>query len=152
MGDKHKLLEILRKFSKIYKIFLRKLRKRIILAYFSKDLTKNALIFARLDEKRKYLGNFEKVLKVFDENSIEKLNFYFIFIFILVNLLLKIEPSEITPFSTTIFCFGGISPFPLATPLIERTLEILNFPLDFSTYNYSTEIFMHTFAKFTKFS
>ena len=34
--------------------------------------------FARFDEKGKMLGNFEKILKLFDENSIEKLNFYFI--------------------------------------------------------------------------
>ena len=32
--------------------------------------------FARLDEKHKLLGNFEKILKFFDENSIEMLNFY----------------------------------------------------------------------------
>ena len=41
--------------------------------------------FARLDEKRKFLRNFEKILKFFDENSIEKLNslffFYFLFFF-----------------------------------------------------------------------
>ena len=35
--------------------------------------------FARLDEKHKLLGNFEKILKVFDENSLEKLNFLFLF-------------------------------------------------------------------------
>ena len=71
---------------------------------------------ARLDEKRKLLGNFEKFLKVFDENSIEKLIFIFYF---LENLLLKIEPSEITPFFyNNFFAFGGISPlFPLAMPL-----------------------------------
>ena len=31
--------------------------------------------FARLDEKHKFLGNFEKILKICDKNSIEKLNF-----------------------------------------------------------------------------
>ena len=71
-----------------------------------------------MDEKRKLLGNFEKILKIFDENSIEKLNFYFIlflfFILFFENLLLKIEPSEITPvFYNNFFGFGGgISPFP----------------------------------------
>ena len=49
-----------------------------------------------MEEKRKLLVKFEKILKIFDENSIEKLNFYFIFI--LKNLLLKIERSETTPF------------------------------------------------------
>ena len=34
---------------------------------------------ARLDKKQKLLGNFEKILKIFDENSIEKLNFIIIF-------------------------------------------------------------------------
>ena len=38
---------------------------------------------ARLDEKPKLLGNFLKILKFFDENSIEKLNFFiFIFLFL----------------------------------------------------------------------
>ena len=32
--------------------------------------------FARLDEKHKLLGNSEKTLEFFDENSTEKLNFY----------------------------------------------------------------------------
>ena len=32
--------------------------------------------FARLDEKHKFLGNFEKILEMFDENSIEKFNLY----------------------------------------------------------------------------
>ena len=68
-------------------------------------------IFARLEEKRKLLGNSEKNLKMFDENSIEKLNFHFIFI--LENLLQKIEPSEMTPFFyNNFFGFGEIFPFP----------------------------------------
>ena len=75
--------------------------------------------FARLDEKPKLLWNFEKILKFFDENSIEKLNFLFFFIFIFYfcfeNLLLKIELSEITPFFyNNLFGFGGgeFPPFP----------------------------------------
>ena len=43
--------------------------------------------FARLDEKPKLLGNFENILKFFDENSIEKLNFLFFIFF--EHLLLK---------------------------------------------------------------
>ena len=34
--------------------------------------------FARLDEKQLW-GNFEKIQEIFDENSIEKLNFYLFF-------------------------------------------------------------------------
>ena len=65
-----------------------------------------------MDEKRKLLGNFE----IFYENSIEKFNFIFIF----ENLLLKIEPSEITPlFYNNFFGFGGggFPPFPPGSPL-----------------------------------
>ena len=79
-------------FEKIFESFLKDFHQKIakntlFLAYFSKNLTNRALLFARLDENT-WLGNFGKVLKIFDENSIEKLNFYFIFI--LENLLLKI--------------------------------------------------------------
>ena len=88
-----------------------------------------------MDEKRKLLGNFEKILKIFDENSIEKLNFYFILFF--ENLLLKIEPSEITPVFYNIFSVsggGGFPPSPLATPLgmmyihrgFENDLQLVN--------------------------
>ena len=42
---------------------------------FCKRISKHCLIFARLDEKHKLLGNVEKILEIFDENAIEKLNF-----------------------------------------------------------------------------
>ena len=74
------------------------------------------LFFARLDEKCKLLGKFEKILKIFDENSIENLNFYFIFILFFENLLLNIEPSEITPVFYNIFRFRGGGDFPLPPP------------------------------------
>ena len=64
------------------------------------------------------LGNFEKILKYFDDNYIEKLNF--LFLFAIEKLLLKIELWEITPFFyNDFFGFGWISPFPLGTPLLE---------------------------------
>ena len=69
--------------------------------------------FARLHEKHKLLGNFEKILKFFDENSLEKLNFLFLFFIFFENLLLKIELSGITLFFyNNFFGFGGggISP------------------------------------------
>ena len=48
-------------------------------AVFSPILQKNfktmRSLFARLDETHNCLGNFEKYLKIFDENSMEKLNF-----------------------------------------------------------------------------
>ena len=36
-------------------------------------------LFARLDEISKVFGNFDKTLEIFDENSIQKLNFYLFF-------------------------------------------------------------------------
>ena len=75
--------------------------------------------FARLDEKHKFLGNFEKTLKFCEENKIEKLNFYLIF----ENLLLKIKTSEISSFFLQqFFRFRGGRNFPsspLTTPRSE---------------------------------
>ena len=91
------------------KIFLGKLLECIIFAYFSKKIIKPGVNFSqRLDEKHKFFEIFEKFLKIFDENSIEKLNF----LLFLENLLLKIEPSEISSFFyNSFFSFRGISPF-----------------------------------------
>ena len=72
-----------------------------------------------MDEKPKLLGNFEKILKFFDENSIEKLIFLICFFIFFENFLLKIEPSEIPLHH--FFGFGGggeFPPFRLATPLV----------------------------------
>ena len=69
--------------------------------------------FTRLDEKYKLLGNFEKILKFFDKNSLEKVNLYLF----LEKLLLKIKPSEITSFFYNIsFNFGGGGTFPVFPP------------------------------------
>ena len=73
MDEKHKFLGNVEKFAKN---LLRKLQKCIILAYLSKNLTNHALIFRAFGRKYKVLRNFEKILEIFDENSIEKLNFY----------------------------------------------------------------------------
>ena len=118
--------------------------------------------FASLDENHKLLGKFGKFSKIFDKNSIEKLNFSrflekfcrFIqkeimsillwwmslslstagneltcFYNRTAELLLKIEPSQITSFFYNNFsCLGGgenSSPrFPLASPL----MWIIDFP------------------------
>ena len=64
-----------------------------------------------MDEKYKFLENFEKFLKFLDKNSLEKMNFYLF----LEKLLLKIEPSEITSFFyNNLFNFVGT--FPVFTP------------------------------------
>ena len=66
-----------------------------------------------MDEKYKLLGIFEKTLKFFDKNSLEKLNFYLF----LEKLLLKLEHSEITSFFYNIFSIsGGGGTFPVFPP------------------------------------
>ena len=52
--------KFMRKFSKM---FLRKLLKCIILAYFSKTLTNDALIFCAFGRKTQIVGNFEKIFE-----------------------------------------------------------------------------------------
>ena len=76
--------------------------------------------FARLDEKPKLLGNFEKILKFFDENSIGKLNFFiFIFYFFLKFVTKNRAFGNNTIFLQQFFRFRGDFPLsPLATPLI----------------------------------
>ena len=56
-------------FRKFLKIFLRKLQKRIVLAYFSKNLTNHALIFYAFGRKRQCIGNFEKIFENFKNFS-----------------------------------------------------------------------------------
>ena len=107
--------ETLRKF---WKNFLRKLLKMHHFSIFFKKFNKLCVNYSRFWTKHA-LGNFENI---FDENSIEKLNFYIIFIFILENLLLKIEPSEITPLSATFFSVSGGGDFPLS-PWLRRCSE-----------------------------
>ena len=69
-----------------------------------------------MDENRKLLGNFEKISKIFDENSIEKLNFYFIFPkFVTKNRALGNNTSFLQQFFS-VSGGGGIPP--LATPLM----------------------------------
>ena len=133
-------------FKNFQKIFLRKLRKCIIQAYFSKKFNKPCFtFFTRLDEKHNLLEILRKFFKIFDENSIEKLNFYFIFI--LENSLLKIEPSEITIFLQRFFRFrGGGSPFPpLATPLLQAIL--IRKPSVLSPPNKISKILAKTFGE-----
>ena len=106
--------EILRKFSKIS---LENSKKCISLAYSQQNLKNLREFFARLDVKFKLQGNFEKILQIFDKNSIAKLHFYLF----LEKLWLKIEPSEITTFFyNNIFNFverGRSLCSPLAAPM-----------------------------------
>ena len=117
LDEKHDFLEILRKFSNVFKNFIEKLAKMHRFCIFFDIFSKACVeFFACLCEKRKFLRNFENILKFFDENSIEKLNFYFIFILFFENLLLKIKLSEIRPFFYNNFFGLGGGGFPSFPP------------------------------------
>ena len=90
---------IQKNFRDFLKVFLRKLQTMHNFRIFFKYVNKLCVHFLRVWTQNTNLANFEEILKFSDENSIEKLNVYFIFQY----LLLNIEPPEITPFSTTIF-------------------------------------------------
>ena len=78
---------------------------------FSKNVTNRVLFFVRLDENHLQFGDFLKILKIYDENSIEKLNFYFNFI--LRKFVCKNRAFGNYFFSTTIFFgFAGGAIFP----------------------------------------
>ena len=112
-------------YRKNFKKFLKKIEKCIILhTYLWKKLNKPFVNFLAVGRKPPIFLNFEKILQICDENSIEKFN---LFIFIFENLVEHIEPSEITPFSTTFFSVSGVPPFPLATPLRKFNTFYKNF-------------------------
>ena len=77
-----------------------------------------------MDKKHKLFGNFEKILKIFDKNSIEKSNFYLF----LERLWLKIEPSEITSFFYNNFFNSGGGTFPVPPP---TGGAYVNIPIDY---------------------
>ena len=65
-----------RELSKICKIFLKKIAKMHYFSlFFQRNVTNPALIFPRVWTKNTNCWKIEKSLKIFDENSIEKLNF-----------------------------------------------------------------------------
>ena len=53
------------------------MQKLLYFRLFCKEITKPCVEFSRVWTKNTIgWGNFEKILKIFDENAIEKLNFY----------------------------------------------------------------------------
>ena len=72
MDEKNNLLEILRNFSKILKIFLQKIAK---MHYFSRFFTQSKKIcvdfFSAFGRKRQFIGNFEKIVENFENPSSE---------------------------------------------------------------------------------
>ena len=77
--------------------------------------------FARLDEKRKLLRNFEKILKILEENSIEKM----IFSIISGKVVAKYRALENnTRFLQQFFPIsGGGGTFPCSPPPFQAPME-----------------------------
>ena len=80
--------------------------------------------FARLDEKQKLFGNFEKILKFFDEISIEKLNFFCIFIFFRKFVTKNRAFGNNTIFIQQFFRFRGVGNFPPFRPWLRPFCEL----------------------------
>ena len=99
-------------FNGNFESFLKQIAKKSIsLAYFSKKFNKPCINFLRVWTKN---ANCWEFLRKF-WNFYRKIEF---FIFILENLLLKIQPSEITPFfyNNFFFFWGGVPPPPGYAP------------------------------------
>ena len=91
-------------FRKFAKNSLSKLQKCSIFANFSKNFKPSVKLSRVWTKNRIGWGNFEKIEKIFDENSIEKLNFYIFFgKFVAKN---RAFGNNII-FSTRFFRFGG---------------------------------------------
>ena len=58
LDDKHNLLEILNKLSKIFKIFLKKIAKNMLAYLFQRNLRKHALIFRAFGRKTQIVWKF----------------------------------------------------------------------------------------------
>ena len=63
LDEKHTVATFRENFRKIWKIFTKKLRICIILAYYSKNLTNPALILCAFGRKRQLIGIFRKFSK-----------------------------------------------------------------------------------------
>ena len=63
------------KFWKIFKKFLKEIVKDALFQLFFQDILIKVLIFRAFGPQIQMFGNFEKILKIFDENSKEKIDF-----------------------------------------------------------------------------
>ena len=80
--------------------------------------------FARLDEKHKLLGNFEKILKFFDKNALEKLNFVFFYFYFFRKFVTKNRAfGNNTIFLQQFFRFRGGGEFPPFPPWLRHCLK-----------------------------
>ena len=124
--------KVLRKFSKI---FIRNLLKMHYFCIFFQKFNKPLLNFLRVWTKNAncwaILRKFCKFLMIILFNNWMFILFLFSFFFYFSKLLLKLEPSDITPvFYNNFFGFGGgeFPPFPpLATPLLATITHLRYF-------------------------
>ena len=117
--DKHNLLEILGKISTIFNKILKKIAKMHDLSIFFKKFNKPWVDFSLVWTKN---ANCWEILQVFDENPIEKFHFYFR-IFVTKNRAFGNNTIFLQQF-LQFFLGGGISPFPLATPMLSSMRKI----------------------------
>ena len=113
LDEKHNLLE------SFEKIFLRKLLKMHYFCIFFKKFNKPCVNFCPFGRKMQIVVKF---LKNFEENSIEKLNFYFIFNFIFRKFVTKYRAfGNNTSFLQQFFSVSGDFPhFPVGYALALR--------------------------------
>ena len=107
LDENHNLLE---SFDNIFESFHKNIAKNaLFLDIFQKELTNHALIFCVFGPKTQIVGKFWENFENFWWTFYCKIEFLILFF---ENLLVKIEPFEITPvFSNNLFGFsGGISP------------------------------------------
>ena len=133
LDKKHNLLE---SFEKIFENFPKKIAKNaLFLLIFQKNLTNHSFIFCAFGQKTQIVGKFWENFENFWWKFYWKIEFLFYFILFFENLLLKIEPSEITPVFYTSFLVlfpseitpgrslggkGEIPPFPPGYALASR--------------------------------
>ena len=97
MDEKHNFLEIFENFHK-------NMLKTHYFCIFFKKFNKPCVNFSRVSTKN---ANCWEILKVFDENSIDKLNLYFIFIFFRKFVTKNRAFENNTIFLQQFFRFGG---------------------------------------------
>ena len=113
-------------FWKMLKNLLRKLRKCIILAYFSMNLTNHKIIFRAFRRKTQIVWKIWKMSKISDENAIEKLNFNYFGKFFTKNRAF----GNSTIFYIKFFRFGGEnSHFHWLHPCVLHTNNICLYPV-----------------------
>ena len=107
-------LKFWKNFRTISKSFLRKLRKMYCFTYYSQNLTNHPLLFCAFGGKTQFIGKFWEIF----ENVWWKFYWKLIYVYFRKFVTKNGAFGNNTIFLQHFFRFGGgISPFPLATPL-----------------------------------